>query len=760
MKIIYILLVGITTFISLPVQAQVTISGRVLDAETNLPLPGSMIATSDSSGFAFSDEQGFFKVNCRSNETIVTVISFGYHTKNVVMTEGLTVLLKPQSYLLDQVVIQGHNSNRKYIETPGSVGVIVKEDLERTSQVSLQPVLNLIPGVRMDQSNLGDARISIRGIGVRSNFGIRNIRIYLNEIPLTEANGFTRIEGFDPTTLGQMEIIKGPSSSIFGSGLGGVINISSEKADSETSAELKSVSGSYGLFRNNLTYRSSAGKSSYILNYGKQSYQGYREHSADKRDFVSALGRFIPDEKTIVTVFLNHSRQDTELPGAIDLNTFRNSPRAANEQEILKDAGRKQEWTRMGVTYDKEINNRLSFIGSAYSSFHQLDHPLAFAYIRGQYQSYGSRGRLELKDSIGSMKFKATAGGEFLHGINAGKYYVNMNGQEGAPTQDKIVRALQYTVFAHGELELDKKTLISAGLSLNSMQYAISDLLKTNGTDFSGKKSFDPVVAPRIAFFRKIYKNTAVYGSASYGFSPPTDNEISNPDGSVNFNVQAEKGICYELGTKGTLRKSSLLYDFTLFSMFIKDELIPQTIGNYQVVYINAGKTEHHGLEALLQYKYEKKTGFFREIRPFLSGSLNHFLFTEYMVNGEDYSGNNLTGIPKVTLNMGFDLKLIRNFYLNTTCLSTGKYYITDDNENSVPGYSLLNMRTGWKSRIRPRIPVDIFAGVDNITNEKYSAFINLNARSNTPGSGPRFYNPSPGRNWYAGISLKYLLKL
>src|SRR5690606_15003272 len=120
--------------------------------------------------------------------------------------------------------VTAYSGNKSSKETAGAITHISGPQFRQGSSVSMQSALNSVPGVRMDQSTLSESRISIRGNGVRSPWGIRNIKIYINDIPLTEADGTSRIEALDVNYLGRAEIIKGPASSIYGAGTGGVIN--------------------------------------------------------------------------------------------------------------------------------------------------------------------------------------------------------------------------------------------------------------------------------------------------------------------------------------------------------------------------------------------------------------------------------------------------------------------------------------------------------------------------------------------------------
>src|SRR5699024_2698328 len=204
----------------------------------------------------------------------------GYKSQTITYTDEkeLYVQLTTDAQALGEVVISafGDKTNK---ETAGAVSVLDGKSLKQGSGVSLQTSFNSVPGVKLDQSSLGESRISIRGSGIRAGWGIRNVKIYVNEIPLTEADGTSRLEGIDINNLGWAEIIRGPASSIYGSGTGGVVNFNLERAEyQEHSLESSGLIGSFGLKRSALTYRSSSDKMNSYVSYGWQQYDGYREH--------------------------------------------------------------------------------------------------------------------------------------------------------------------------------------------------------------------------------------------------------------------------------------------------------------------------------------------------------------------------------------------------------------------------------------------------------------------------------------------------
>ncbi len=736
-----------------------TVNGRIIDKETQEALPLATIQLNDST-FIYTDQNGKFELADRVSDRLI-ISYMGYDTLTLAResySDKMLIKLNPAILSLNEVVTTAYDSDKRLLEVPGSVGLVTQKDIQRSGGVSLQSSLNLIPGVMVDQSHLGDSRISIRGVGVRSSYGIRNLKIYLNEIPLTEANGFTRLEGLDIGTLGSVEVIKGPASSIYGSGLGGVLTIRSEKAPSNAkSFETSAMAGSYGLFKWNASLKLGGARSNVIATFGTQQYSGYRNHSADERKFVSVFARFYPSEKTIFSVFVNHSQQNTQLPGALDSIQFAENPTMASAPELEKDAGRNQSWTRVGVSADHSFSQSLSLITTIYTSMYDLDHPIVFAYIKGQYLSLGGRSRIIYEKQISSVKARFTLGGEYLQGNNKSRYYINNRGAEGDMTQDKIVNAYQYSIFGQADFEFKKSIILTTGVSTNSIQYRIEDLLKSNGVDFTGKKVFRPVVTPRVGLSKIFRDQYAVYSSISYGFSPPTDGEISNPDGSINYSVEAEKGINYELGTRGDFLKKRLSYDVSFFSLQLSNELIPQTVAPYQTVYVNAGKTAHNGIESTVSYKLTRTNKSVSLIRPFISYTLNNFYFKEYRIDNKDYSGKKLTGVPSNIFNAGLDIETKFGLYVYTTFQYIDRFPILDDNSIYTEGYSLLNCKAGYRKYVLKNIPVEIFAGVNNMLDSKYSSFVSLNAKGFGPGSLPRFYNPSPRRNYYTGLSIKYI---
>ena len=147
--------------------------------------------------------------------------------------------------ILEAVVVRGYEQNRRLLEISAPVSVIGKPQLERFSNTSLLPAINTAAGVRMEERSPGSYRLNIRGSSLRSPFGVRNVKVYWNNIPFTDAGGNTYLNQLSFQNVNSIEIIKGPASSIYGAGTGGAVILKSLPAAWKPGISLNYLAGSY-----------------------------------------------------------------------------------------------------------------------------------------------------------------------------------------------------------------------------------------------------------------------------------------------------------------------------------------------------------------------------------------------------------------------------------------------------------------------------------------------------------------------------------
>src|SRR6185369_109417 len=124
---------------------------------------------------------------------------------------------------LNEVIVKAYEQNRKLMQVPASIAVINKTQLSRFNNTNILSALNNNPGIRMEERSPGSYRLNIRGSSLRSPFGVRNVKTYYDDIPYTDPGGNTYLNQLGFYNIQSLEVIKGPGSSLYGAGTGGVL---------------------------------------------------------------------------------------------------------------------------------------------------------------------------------------------------------------------------------------------------------------------------------------------------------------------------------------------------------------------------------------------------------------------------------------------------------------------------------------------------------------------------------------------------------
>src|SRR5688572_23029283 len=196
-----------------------------------------------------------------------------------------TDTLTPSSDTLtiQEVTITAYPAEHALFLSPASAGVLGKEQLLFQQNNSLVAAMNTIPGIRMEERSPGSYRLSIRGSLLRSPFGVRNVKVYLDDLPLTDASGNTYVNLIDPALLNRIEILKGPDGSLFGANSGGVVLMNTHDDRDSTSTRGDLSGGSYGMFRESIQLTNSANRFQWTFKQVFQRADGYRDQSFMKR---------------------------------------------------------------------------------------------------------------------------------------------------------------------------------------------------------------------------------------------------------------------------------------------------------------------------------------------------------------------------------------------------------------------------------------------------------------------------------------------
>lgn len=749
-------------FLHTTIQAQTSLHGRVFDGSHQQALSGVSIRIAGAEGGVFSGMDGKFEIPV-SQFPITIIVSFSGYQEDTLSVSGkeefIGIPLTARIGDIDEVVLSAFFSGRTLLEQSGGVAVLGEKELHRDAPVIIAPALNRIPGVFMQNGTINTNRITIRGIGSRSLFGTNKIRAYLNEIPLTGGDGETTIEDIDLSLINRVEVLKGPASSIYGAGLGGTINLSTGKPDyRRMKLSTETLAGSFGLLRNVTTWEQSGDQGSLLINYNNTHSDGYRENNSLDRQSVTIMGQSYGSEKDMVSVIASLISMKAFIPSSIDSTTFTDNPQAAaftwNKTKGFEDYTKAFAGISHLHNFSSSLNHTFSFFGSFRNSWE----PRPFNILSEQNQSYGLRNRLVFLGNAGTVGFKLQAGGEYFSETYDWQTYVNIGGLGGLGEilSNNYEKRTYYNLFTQTEWNLTEKTLLTAGLNFNHTQYLLSDRYTPDSVDQSGQYSFPPTLSPRLSLNQRLSPHMALHISASHGFSPPSLAETLTPEGLINNEIQPETGWNFEVGSRGRLLGEKLFYDINLYSMQIRNLLVARRVGNDEFVGVNAGKTDHNGIELALQYQIVNTQSFAWDI--FTSYTLTRYRFQEFVDGEADYSGNILTGTPPQVLNAGMDFSAAWGLYGNANFLFVDAMPMRDDNTRYTQPYQVVNLKMGFRRDLFKILTVDLYGGIANALDERYAGMILVNA-AGVGANQPRYYYPALPRNFFAGLKISWLLR-
>ncbi len=656
-------------------------------------------------------------------------------------------LAKDSITLLTEVVVKAYSQNRPSLEIPAAVGLVDAKLLNRFNNTSLLPAVNSVPGVRFEERSPGSFRLAIRGSSLRSPFGIRNVKIYWNGLPLTDGGGNTYLNLIDFDAVDRLEIIKGPGASLYGAGTGGVVLLNSEKVTSNK-FQFSAVAGSFGLLRYQDAAKIINKKNSGKIGYAHQQTSGYRELTNMTRDGVNLDWSFLLSSKSNLSATLLYSDLFYQTPGGLtkaeyDLDLRQARPTVGKAIGAVAQQARVNNKTGyVGLMHHYEFNQHWTNKTGIYGSYSQFINPAIRNFEIRKESNWGVRSETQYSLDNDSWGGKITFGGEFQYFYSPVTDYDNNLGQQGNVQVDDKLGSSQSLVFTQADLSLSHDFFLTMGVSSSFLQYRFERLSDSPASQQT--RNFDPIISPRIALLKKITQTISIYGSYSQGFATPTLAEVRPSTNNYNNSLNVEQGKNIEIGVKGSVLDHQVSFEFTAYQFKLDQAIIIQRTADGADFFINSGNTLQRGIEALARWSPMALNKATTNFNAWSSYTFNPYTFENYVTIGKDYSGNRLTGTAKNTLVTGLDITR-NSVYLSTTFNYISNIALNDANTDFANEYYLFGSRVGYKTA-STKLSLEFFAGVDNAFDQRYSLGNDLNA------AGGRYYNTAAGRNFYVGV--------
>lgn len=653
---------------------------------------------------------------------------------------------------LEEIVVTATRLETPLNHVPAAISVVTADDIQLgRQQLALDESLSRVPGVfMMDRYNFAqDLRISIRGFGSRANFGIRGVKILVDGIPETLPDGQGSVDSVDLGTASQIEVIRGPSSTLYGNASGGVINVTTEAPPGQPFAEVRLSGGEFDFRKAQIKAGGGTDRMGYLVSLSDLGYDGFREQSrAESTQLTTRLNFELGKDRELLATYNYTDQPVSDDPGGVTAELAASDPRAAWPANVAFDAGEALTQSRLGFVYKVPLGENNGLTVRNYYIWRDFSNKLPFEdgglvefdrFFAGGGLSYNHDGfwldrpnRLVVGFDVDDQDDDRTR-------------YDNLNGVKGPLGFDQNENVSSAGVFLQNELSVTKDLLLTLGVRFDQVEFDVTDHFLADGDD-SGKVTEEDT-SPMAGIVYTLSDALNFYGTYSTAFETPTTTEFNDPSGGGGFNQSLDPQLAtnYEVGMRGVLGGRHR-YDVSLFTINVEDELIPFEVPSApgRDYFVNAGESTRNGLEVSFVSHLTDNW------RTTFAYTYSDFTFDRFVdAEGNDFSGKTIPGTAKNVLYGELSYEDPNGWFGSIDAIYVSKQFANNANTAVSDAYTLSNLRLGYRYDSGSLV-LTPFVAVNNVFDESYNANLRLNA------FGGRYFEAAPGRNLFAGITLNY----
>ena len=665
---------------------------------------------------------------------------------------------------LDEIVISATRTDQRVIDTAASINVTSAEQIhDAQPEESLSEPLERIPGISaLNRQNYAqDLLISSRGFGANSTFGARGIKIYVDNIPGTVADGQGQISHIDLASADRIEVLRGPYSVLYGNSAGGVISVFTENG--KPGAEVTSYfsSGSFGQLKSGIKFDGDQNGINYVLDDGTLHTDGTRDHSAADRINVNSKLGFKIGQDTSLSFVVNSVSLGAQDPLGLTATQLAADPRSA--QNVGSYNTRKNvAQSQGGLVVSQQLSSNDLITISPYSGDRHTTQFLATTnsgVINLNRNFYGMDSNWQHSKEIGNLLLKVVVGIDSNENDDHRLAYTNSTGnQTGNATQDYTMKARNLDVYIQTELRPSNHLTLNAGL--RQSETMLSSFSNLQSLISPGSNVYqDKTGMASIQYFFQDEAN--VYLSYGSGFDTPTLNQvfyspsyvnglnanvISSANNAGNINLQAARTQQVEIGLKDKI-SSATDASIAIFDANTSNDIVIDSSNFGKTAFTNAPKTRRQGFElsaqSLLPYQLQFSLAY-----TFLIAKVDQAYLES---NGTAVNaGSRIPGVPSQSLFSELIWRTSdKSFEVAAEGIARGSMAANDVNGAFSAGYGILNLRTAFKQETGAWT-VSEFIRLDNIFDRSYVGSVIVNQASSM------YYESAPSRNWFAGLKASY----
>jgi len=651
--------------------------------------------------------------------------------------------------LISEVRIDAYKKPVPFMASTRSASVISENLLSQNIPERMLESFNQVPGARMEERSPGSYRISLRGSTLRSPFGVRNVKVYLDDFILSDASGNTYFNVISPELINRMEVYKGPESGDYGAVTGGTILLQTRNAEHISAA---ASIGSYGTFNQSFGLSKQLGK--HFVEVFQNYYQtdSYREQARVNRKQIFLKDNFQYSAKGLLKAMLLYTDLDYQTPGGLTLEQMQaDSQQARPGTKTVpgakeQDAGIRNKMILAGLSHEFNFNTNFSHFILVQGSYVDFENPFITNFENRFEKNVALRTHFNYEKKWDRVSLAYRVG--FEGGINdiLIRNYDNNKGTEGNPQNFDQLKNISGFYFLSQKLNINEKLFTDISLSLNSNSYEWERMYPRME---NGDVRFKNQWLPNIGVTYLFDKGFSVRAKIGKGNSAPTNEEIRSSDQEFNAGLKPEYGWNKEAGIRKQFG-NSIFVEGSYFDFRMKDAIVRRQNEAGQEYFVNAGETVQKGVEVLLESKnFDLKNNIFSNFKFRFSGSFYDFTFENYRQNTNDFSGNDLTGVPETTVNSLLNFTFFRKLMVDYSHFYTSRIPLNDANsvwsESSLVG----NIQFRYPVALE-KTKLTVSLQIQNLYNENYVLGFDTNAFGN------RYYNPAAKRNFVLGVKADF----
>lgn len=748
--------------------AQTVVRGRIIDASTKEPIAGASIhcTKENCTCGCITTASGNFELKCKDDCTELQISFIGYASQKIAVSNQLqTVMLTPAASQLQEVVLTANRGEGvKRSEAPVAISSISNKIIQDTRPTTADQVLNKVSGVNM--VSLGNEQ---HQMSIRQPITTRSLFLYLEDgIPIRTSGLYNHnaLLEMNMAATKSIEVIKGPSSSLYGSeAIGGVVNFISAAPTAVPVLKVSAQANNLGYKRTDLMSSVTKGNWGFLLSgYYADKRNGFLEYTDfHKGTFTARIDHKFSD-KTTLSNSLTYLDYYSDMAGGIDSTMFARKT-FANMQTFTY---RKVESLRFHSTLTHTWNDNSKTTVTGLYRDNSIGQNPAYR-VKDDYRKQGNVfiGKKDLahgeinESSFNSYSFiaqhrqnlnwkRAMIIGGFNADISPSTYNANYirikkdtvaNKYVSYQNTDSVLtnyatKLNNYAAFVNFEFNPLEKLRVVASLRYDFFHYKFDNHLKPSA--FSG--SPDTVsnfsrVSPKIGFTYNFSRRSGIYANYSEGFVPPqvtelyTGVKVPSLEPSVFYN--------FEAGGWVEIIRNKLSADISAYRLKGTNEIISVKLDDGSFANRNAGRTLHQGIEFGLNATPVKDVSFR------LSGAYSRHEFTDYVEKGVKYNNNQMANAPNWIYNteVWYRPSFVKGLRIGAELQHVGSYFVDPQNTAKYKGYNALNLRAGYKLN-----GFEVWLNVLNATDNYYSY---ITSKSSFGYS----YQLAEPRNFNAGIS-------